>query len=178
MCEIWNPKCWEFFLSICSLWLYPSDWGNKLDVCWCNLFFCRSENDPTRYRDGYSKLRSWAYNSLDLYKVSIFLYPFLVSFCFEPLRKLMSCFWICSMSCSEWCIQCLFIVTWILLVKDTLKKVLLKVTTISHFEFFSETVLILLVFQREPSLTASGKIMKWYIYGIFRSLKAFLFLLI
>jgi hypothetical protein len=29
-----------------------------------------------------------------------------------------------------------------------------------------------LVFQLEPSLTASAKIMRWYTYGIFRSLKA------
>ncbi|RID76685.1 hypothetical protein BRARA_B03647 [Brassica rapa] len=30
--------------------------------------FSQSENDPSRYREGYSKLRSWGYNSLDLYK--------------------------------------------------------------------------------------------------------------
>ncbi|CAM0909165.1 unnamed protein product [Alopecurus aequalis] len=29
----------------------------------------RSDNDPARYYDGYSKLRTWAYNSLDQYKV-------------------------------------------------------------------------------------------------------------
>lgn len=31
--------------------------------------FDRLENDPARYSGGYSKLRSWAYSSLDLYKV-------------------------------------------------------------------------------------------------------------
>ncbi|RZR96661.1 hypothetical protein BHM03_00025705 [Ensete ventricosum] len=30
--------------------------------------FDRLENDPVRYTGGYSKLRSWAYSSLDLYK--------------------------------------------------------------------------------------------------------------
>ncbi|BAT00539.1 Os07g0205200 [Oryza sativa Japonica Group] len=29
----------------------------------------RSENDPARYYDGYSKLRTWAYSYLDHYKV-------------------------------------------------------------------------------------------------------------
>jgi transcription initiation factor TFIID subunit 5 len=29
----------------------------------------RSDNDPARYYDGYNKLRTWAYNSLDQYKV-------------------------------------------------------------------------------------------------------------
>ena len=32
-------------------------------------FVDRPDNDPARYYDGYNKLRSWAYNSLDQYKV-------------------------------------------------------------------------------------------------------------
>ncbi|KAG6471680.1 hypothetical protein ZIOFF_069126 [Zingiber officinale] len=35
-----------------------------------DLCVSRVENDPKRYNDGYSKLRSLAYNSLDLYKYS------------------------------------------------------------------------------------------------------------
>ncbi|XP_039805124.1 tol-Pal system protein TolA-like [Panicum virgatum] len=31
-----------------------------------------SDNDPARYHDGYSKLRTWAYSSLDQYKAGLF----------------------------------------------------------------------------------------------------------
>lgn len=34
-----------------------------------NVLVSRSEDDVARYQDGYSKLRSWTYSSLDLYKV-------------------------------------------------------------------------------------------------------------
>jgi hypothetical protein len=34
-----------------------------------DVALARSENDPARYYDGYSKLRTWAYSSLDQYKV-------------------------------------------------------------------------------------------------------------
>ncbi|KAG1363709.1 hypothetical protein COCNU_11G005360 [Cocos nucifera] len=34
-----------------------------------DLAVSRLDNDPARYHDGYSKLRSWAYSSLDLYKM-------------------------------------------------------------------------------------------------------------
>ncbi|XP_010541564.1 PREDICTED: transcription initiation factor TFIID subunit 5 [Tarenaya hassleriana] len=39
--------------------------------------FSQSEDDPARYREGYSKLRSWAYDSLDLYKHELLrvMYP-------------------------------------------------------------------------------------------------------
>ncbi|RWW67441.1 hypothetical protein BHE74_00025115 [Ensete ventricosum] len=38
-----------------------------------DLPLSRLENDPARYTGGYSKLRSWAYSSLDLYKVTLLL---------------------------------------------------------------------------------------------------------
>lgn len=44
----------------------------------------RVENDPKRYNDGYSKLRSLAYNSLDLYKpykVNNRLYSWKIAVC-------------------------------------------------------------------------------------------------
>uniref|UniRef100_A0A0E0LIB7 TFIID subunit TAF5 NTD2 domain-containing protein n=1 Tax=Oryza punctata TaxID=4537 RepID=A0A0E0LIB7_ORYPU len=46
----------------------------------------RSENDPARYYDGYSKLRTWAYSSLDHYKHELLriLYPLFVH-CFMDL---------------------------------------------------------------------------------------------
>ncbi|XP_006656305.1 transcription initiation factor TFIID subunit 5 [Oryza brachyantha] len=46
----------------------------------------RSENDPARYYDGYSKLRTWAYSSLDLYKHELLrvLYPVFIH-CFMDL---------------------------------------------------------------------------------------------
>jgi len=34
-----------------------------------NPMFCRLESGPARFHDGYSKLRTWTYSSLDLYKV-------------------------------------------------------------------------------------------------------------
>ncbi|XP_006657544.1 transcription initiation factor TFIID subunit 5-like isoform X2 [Oryza brachyantha] len=46
----------------------------------------RSENDPARYYDGYSKLRTWAYSSLDQYKHELLriLYPLFIH-CFMDL---------------------------------------------------------------------------------------------
>ncbi|URD75900.1 transcription initiation factor TFIID subunit [Musa troglodytarum] len=38
-----------------------------------DLPLSRLENDPARYSNGYSKLRSWAYSSLDLYKHELLL---------------------------------------------------------------------------------------------------------
>uniref|UniRef100_A0A0E0Q0V9 TFIID subunit TAF5 NTD2 domain-containing protein n=1 Tax=Oryza rufipogon TaxID=4529 RepID=A0A0E0Q0V9_ORYRU len=42
-----------------------------------DVALARSENDPARYYDGYSKLRTWAYSSLDQYKHELLrvLYP-------------------------------------------------------------------------------------------------------
>ncbi|XP_024390702.1 transcription initiation factor TFIID subunit 5 [Physcomitrium patens] len=41
------------------------------------LFYAKSDNDPNRYKEGYSKLRSWVYQSLDSYKNELLriLYP-------------------------------------------------------------------------------------------------------
>ncbi|KAI3975567.1 hypothetical protein MKX01_002399 [Papaver californicum] len=50
------------------------------------LSFIESENYPARYQDGYSKLRSWTYGSLDLYKHELLrvLYPVFIH-CFMDL---------------------------------------------------------------------------------------------
>ncbi|KAF3433328.1 hypothetical protein FNV43_RR24430 [Rhamnella rubrinervis] len=50
------------------------------------LSFVESENAPTRYQDGYSKLRSWTYSSLDLYRHELLrvLYPVFIH-CFMDL---------------------------------------------------------------------------------------------
>lgn len=49
-------------------------------------FTSESESLPAQYHDGYSKLRSWAYNSLDLYKHELLrvLYPVYIH-CFMDL---------------------------------------------------------------------------------------------
>ncbi|OEL27551.1 Transcription initiation factor TFIID subunit 5 [Dichanthelium oligosanthes] len=46
----------------------------------------RPDNDPARYRDGYSKLRTWAYSSLDQYKLELLhvFYPVFIH-CFMDL---------------------------------------------------------------------------------------------
>ncbi|XP_010906861.1 transcription initiation factor TFIID subunit 5 isoform X2 [Elaeis guineensis] len=51
-----------------------------------DLAVSRLDNDPARYHDGYSKLRSWAYSSLDLYKHELLrvLYPVFIH-CFMDL---------------------------------------------------------------------------------------------
>ncbi|KAF8093680.1 hypothetical protein N665_0380s0001 [Sinapis alba] len=53
------------------------DYHNDPDLTKLIRSFSQSENDPTRYREGYSKLRSWGYNSLDLYKHELLrvMYP-------------------------------------------------------------------------------------------------------
>ncbi|KAL7165954.1 hypothetical protein ACSBR2_036760 [Camellia fascicularis] len=50
------------------------------------LSFSESDNVPAQYHDGYSKLRSWTYSSLDLYKHELIrvLYPVFVH-CFMDL---------------------------------------------------------------------------------------------
>uniref|UniRef100_A0A0E0LE17 TFIID subunit TAF5 NTD2 domain-containing protein n=1 Tax=Oryza punctata TaxID=4537 RepID=A0A0E0LE17_ORYPU len=51
-----------------------------------DVALARSENDPARYYDGYSKLRTWAYSSLDQYKHELLrvLYPVFIH-CFMDL---------------------------------------------------------------------------------------------
>uniref|UniRef100_A0A5B7C3A7 Putative transcription initiation factor TFIID subunit 5 n=1 Tax=Davidia involucrata TaxID=16924 RepID=A0A5B7C3A7_DAVIN len=50
------------------------------------LSFTESENVPAQYQEGYSKLRSWTYSSLDLYKHELLrvLYPVFIH-CFMDL---------------------------------------------------------------------------------------------
>ncbi|TYK20000.1 transcription initiation factor TFIID subunit 5 [Cucumis melo var. makuwa] len=57
-----------------------------IDVAKHLLSFSEAENIPARYLEGYSKLRSWAYNSLDLYKHELLrvLYPVFIH-CFMDL---------------------------------------------------------------------------------------------
>ncbi|CAJ1973644.1 unnamed protein product [Sphenostylis stenocarpa] len=51
-----------------------------------NPMFCRLETGPARFHDGYSKLRTWTYSSLDLYKHELLrvLYPVFIH-CFMDL---------------------------------------------------------------------------------------------
>ncbi|XP_058067620.1 transcription initiation factor TFIID subunit 5 isoform X2 [Magnolia sinica] len=64
----------------------PSASQTDPDVAKRILFFAESENGPARYQDGYSKLRSWTYSSLDLYKHELLrvLYPVFIH-CFMDL---------------------------------------------------------------------------------------------
>ncbi|XXG51885.1 hypothetical protein AAC387_Pa03g0350 [Persea americana] len=64
----------------------PSASQTDPDVARRILSFAQSENGPARYNDGYSKLRSWTYTSLDLYKHELLrvLYPVFVH-CFMDL---------------------------------------------------------------------------------------------
>ncbi|CAE6120148.1 unnamed protein product [Arabidopsis arenosa] len=54
-----------------------TDYQNDPDLTKLIRSFSQQEDDPTRYREGYSNLRSWAYNSLDLYKHELLrvMYP-------------------------------------------------------------------------------------------------------
>ncbi|KAH1131620.1 hypothetical protein J1N35_002998 [Gossypium stocksii] len=55
----------------------PIDFHNDPDLAKFIHHFSQSEDDVARYQDGYSKLRSWTYSSLDLYKHELLrvLYP-------------------------------------------------------------------------------------------------------
>ncbi|GKU87364.1 hypothetical protein SLEP1_g1772 [Rubroshorea leprosula] len=55
----------------------PIDIQNDPDIAKFIQHFSRSDDDPSRYHEGYSKLRSWTYSSLDLYKHELLrvLYP-------------------------------------------------------------------------------------------------------
>ncbi|XWS70494.1 hypothetical protein CRYUN_Cryun03dG0052800 [Craigia yunnanensis] len=55
----------------------PVDFHNDPELAKFIHYFSQSEDDVTRYQDGYSKLRSWTYSSLDLYKHELLrvLYP-------------------------------------------------------------------------------------------------------
>ncbi|KAK6237046.1 hypothetical protein SCA6_012383 [Theobroma cacao] len=55
----------------------PIDFHNDPELAKFIYHFSQSEDDVVRYQDGYSKLRSWTYSSLDLYKHELLrvLYP-------------------------------------------------------------------------------------------------------
>ncbi|XVE97345.1 hypothetical protein REPUB_Repub03eG0011600 [Reevesia pubescens] len=55
----------------------PIDFHNDPELAKFIHNFSQSEDDVARYQDGYSKLRSWTYSSLDLYKHELLrvLYP-------------------------------------------------------------------------------------------------------
>ncbi|KAK8479291.1 hypothetical protein V6N13_051608 [Hibiscus sabdariffa] len=55
----------------------PIDFHNDPDLAKFIHHFSQSEDEVARYQDGYSKLRSWTYSSLDLYKHELLrvLYP-------------------------------------------------------------------------------------------------------
>ncbi|PKA64200.1 Dynein assembly factor with WDR repeat domains 1 [Apostasia shenzhenica] len=59
---------------------------NKLLASQVETGLARSEKGPSLYRDGYGKLRAWAYGSLDLYKHELLriLYPVFIH-CFMDL---------------------------------------------------------------------------------------------
>ncbi|OMO61582.1 hypothetical protein CCACVL1_23405 [Corchorus capsularis] len=55
----------------------PIDFHNDPELSKFIHHFAQSEDDPAQYQYGYSKLRSWTYSSLDLYKHELLrvLYP-------------------------------------------------------------------------------------------------------
>ncbi|KAG9155646.1 hypothetical protein Leryth_003933 [Lithospermum erythrorhizon] len=59
---------------------------NNADIAKQIFSYTGSENGPAKYQEGYKKLRSWAYSSLDLYKHELLrvLYPVYVH-CFMDL---------------------------------------------------------------------------------------------
>ncbi|KAK4754451.1 hypothetical protein SAY87_002555 [Trapa incisa] len=70
----------------------PNSTSNSLsdpDIAKLVLSFNESESGPPSYHEGYSKLRSWAYSSLDLYKHELLrvLYP-VFAHCFMDLISL------------------------------------------------------------------------------------------
>ncbi|GLT85250.1 hypothetical protein SLE2022_034440 [Rubroshorea leprosula] len=58
----------------------PIDFQNDPDIANFIQPFSRSEDDPSRYHEGYGKLRSWTFSLPDLYKRELVrvLYPFFI----------------------------------------------------------------------------------------------------
>lgn len=65
---------------------HPKNNTTDTDIANQIISFSESESVPAQYHDGYSKLRSWTYSSLDLYKHELLriLYPVFVH-CFMDL---------------------------------------------------------------------------------------------
>ncbi|KAI3816115.1 hypothetical protein L1987_15805 [Smallanthus sonchifolius] len=60
-----------------------------LGICLARSYLQRPKNIPAMYHDGYSKLRSWTYSSLDLYKHELLrvLYPVFIHCFMDPIAK-------------------------------------------------------------------------------------------
>ncbi|KAH1067275.1 hypothetical protein J1N35_032262 [Gossypium stocksii] len=67
----------------------PVDFHNDPELAKFIHRFSQSEDDVARYQDGYSKLRSWAYGSLDLYKHELLrvLYPVFIHSFIDMVAK-------------------------------------------------------------------------------------------
>ncbi|KAG8495311.1 hypothetical protein CXB51_012882 [Gossypium anomalum] len=67
----------------------PVDFHNDPELAKFIHRFSQSEDDVARYQDGYSKLRSWAYGSLDLYKHELLrvLYPVFIHSFMDMVAK-------------------------------------------------------------------------------------------
>lgn len=94
-----------------------------------NPIFCRLESGPARFHDGYSKLRTWTYSSLDLYKVTrAFSLSFIRFFFFlfgSFLSRLSA--YCCSTSCFACFIPSLSTALWTSWRKDMFRKVICRV---------------------------------------------------
>ncbi|KAG4144796.1 hypothetical protein ERO13_D05G060932v2, partial [Gossypium hirsutum] len=67
----------------------PVDFHNDPELAKFIHRFSQSEDDVARYQDGYRKLRSWAYGSLDLYKHELLhvLYPVFIHSFMDMVAK-------------------------------------------------------------------------------------------
>ncbi|GMI92451.1 TBP-associated factor 5 [Hibiscus trionum] len=67
----------------------PIDFHNDPELAKFIHRFSQSEDDVARYQDGYSKLRSWTYSSLDLYKHELLrvLYPVFIHSFMDMVAK-------------------------------------------------------------------------------------------
>lgn len=78
ICIHWIPWWWKLLkiyllvsdIFLCIFLVTCADYKSLIK---CNeICAFRLENVPVQYHDGYSKLRSWTYSSLDLYKVTCY----------------------------------------------------------------------------------------------------------
>lgn len=81
--------------------LYVNCYYCRVPVHFVNIFLkynFRPDNVPEQYEDGYCKLRSWTYSSLDLYKVSSGVR--LITFLLRYIILLMN--WRIVAICKDW----------------------------------------------------------------------------
>lgn len=141
------------------------------------MFCIRAANGPAQYHEGYSKLRSWTYNSLDRFRVSVsfirissyfILQVFTLFIAGSQLRLIP----FCSMSYFVCCTPCSSTVLWIWQRTVIFKKVFLRASflivkkTTSGFNSKCG-----LNFQLEPSLIPSARTMKSCTHETYRSWK-------